>query len=160
VQRAFDIKRAGTWPQAQSCDTILLDADERQRRRIVLTGERGTQVLLDLPAATLLRDGDGLVLEDGAILRVAARPEPLLEATAENPQELARLAWHLGNRHAEIQVVGGRLRLRRDHVLRQMLVSLGAGLAEVEAPFDPELGAYDAGAHRHGGSQGRRHGPE
>ena len=73
-----------------------------------------------------LRDGDGLVLEDGAIVRVAGKPEPLVEIAAASPHELARLAWHIGNRHTDLQVVGDRLRIRRDHVLEDMLRGLGA----------------------------------
>jgi len=111
-----------------------------------MTGEAGTRFLLDLPQAAMLRDGDGLVLDDGSIVRVVGKPEPLLEIAA--PSEAARLAiaWHLGNRHVEVQVVGDRLRIRRDHVLEAMLRGLGAQLAPVEAAFDPEPGAY---AHWH-----------
>lgn len=105
--------------------------------------------LLDLPHATRLRDGDGLVLDDGAIICVAGRPEPLLEIAAANAHQFARLAWHLGNRHTDVQIAGERLRIRRDHVLAEMLKGLGAAVTEIEAPFDPEAGAYD-GRHGHG----------
>ena len=96
----------------------MLDAGERHRRRIVLTGERGTIFLLDLPQAVALRDGDGLVLDDGSVVRVTGKPEPLVEIAAASAHELARLAWHIGNRHTDVQVVGDKLRIRRDHVLR------------------------------------------
>jgi urease accessory protein len=93
---------------------------------------------------------DGLVLEDGAIVRVAGKAEPLLEIAAASPHELARLAWHIGNRHAEVQVVGDTLRIRRDPVLEDMLRGLGARLTSLEAPFDPEHGAYGhASSHDH-----------
>jgi urease accessory protein len=131
-------------------DRVVLDADERHRRRITLTGERGTRFLLDLPQATALRDGDGLVLDDGSIVRVAGKPEPLLEIAAAGTHDLARLAWHIGNRHADLQVVGDRLRIRRDHVLEDMLRGLGARLTPIEAPFDPEPGAYGHPHHDHG----------
>jgi len=75
-------------------------------------------------------------------VRVAGKAEPLLEIMAASPQELARLAWHIGNRHTEVQVVGDRLRIRRDRVLEDMLRGLGARLTSLEAPFDPEHGAY------------------
>jgi len=149
VRRASEIRRAGEWNAAEAVDRVVLDADQRQRRRVTLTGEGGTHFLLDLPHATMLRDGDGLVLDAGAIVCVAARAEPLLEVAAATPHALARLAWHLGNRHTEVQIVGERLRLRRDHVLAQMLVGLGAQVSEIEAPFDPEQGAYEAGGHGH-----------
>jgi len=150
MRRASEIKTAGTWNAAAAVDHVVLDADERHRRRIALTGEGGTAFLLDLPHATALRDGDGLVLEDGAIVRVAGKPEPLVEIAAASPHDLARLAWHIGNRHTDVQVVGDRLRIRRDHVLEDMLRGLGAHLTPIEAPFDPEHGAYGHHQHDHG----------
>ena len=150
MRRASEIKTAGTWNAATAIDHVVLDADERHRRRITLAGERGTVFLLDLPQAIALRDGDGLVLEDGAIVRVTGKPEPLIEITARSPHELARLAWHIGNRHIDLQVVGERLRIRRDHVLEDMLRGLGAHLTPIEAPFDPEPGAYHAHHHEGG----------
>jgi len=149
MRRASDVRLAGTWNATTAIDCVVLDADERHRRRIVLTGERGNTFLLDLPRATALRDGDGLVLEDGAVIRVAGKPEPLVEIAAASAHDLARLAWHIGNRHIDVQVVGERLRIRRDHVLEEMLRGLGARLTPVEAPFDPEPGAYGHG-HDHG----------
>jgi len=89
------------------------------------------------------------VLEDGSIVRVAGKREPLVEITAENSSDLARLAWHIGNRHTDVQIVGDRLRIRRDHVVEELLRRLGAQLSLIEAPFDPERGAYSE-QHRHG----------
>jgi urease accessory protein len=134
------VQPAAALDKSRIIDRVVLDAAERHRRRIVLTGEGGISFLLDLPHTTMLRDGDGLVLEDG---------EPLVEVTAENLSDLARLAWHIGNRHTDVQIVGDRLRIRRDHVLEEMLRSLGAQLSLIEAPFDPERGAYSE-QHRHG----------
>jgi urease accessory protein len=144
---AREVKAAGAWNTADAVDCVALDAQDRHRRRIVLTGERGTTFMLDLPRATALRDGDGLLLDDGAIVRVAGNPELLVEIAAADPHALARLAWHIGNRHIDVQIVGDRLRIRRDHVIEDMLRGLGALLVPVEAPFDPEPGAYD---HPHG----------
>jgi urease accessory protein len=155
MKRARAVKPAGHWDSAGAIDQVLLDAHERHRRRVVLTGERGTTFLLDLPRATALRDGDGLVLDDGGIVRVVGRPEPLIEIAAAGSHELARLAWHIGNRHVEVQIVGDRLRMRRDHVIEDMLRGLGARLSPVEAPFDPEQGAY--GQHAHGHAHDRDH---
>src|SRR5215475_3030748 len=149
MKRANAVKPAGHWDSAGAIDQVLLDAHDRHRRRLVLTGERGTTFLLDLPRATALRDGDGLVLENGAIVRVAGKPEPLVEIAAASTHELARLAWHIGNRHTDVQVVGDRLRIRRDHVLEEMLHGLGARLVPVEASFDPEQGAYTHGHQHH-----------
>jgi urease accessory protein len=145
MRRASQVARAGTWRAADAIDRVVLDADERHRRRIVLTGEGGTRFLLDLAEVTALRGGDGLVLDDGAVVAVVAMPEPLVEIAAPDAAALARLAWHLGNRHTELQVVGDRLRMRRDRVLEAMLAGLGAHLTPVEAPFESERGAYEHG---------------
>jgi len=150
VKRASKVLSAEAWNTSQAIDRVVLDAVERHRRRITLTGERGTVFLLDLPQATALRDGDGLVLDDGSVVRVAGKPEPLVEIAAANAHELARIAWHIGNRHTEVQVIGDRLRIRHDHVLEDMLRGLGARITQIEAPFDPEQGAY----HHHGHGDG------
>jgi urease accessory protein len=150
MRRASAVRTAGTWNTANAIDRVVLDAGDRNRRRVTLTGEGGTAFLLDLPHAAALRDGDGLVLEDGAIVRVTGKPEPLVEITAASAHDLARLAWHIGNRHTDMQVMGDTLRIRRDHVLEDMLRGLGARMRALEAPFDPEHGAYGHGdSHDH-----------
>lgn len=151
MKRAVSIKRAAEWDRSQAVDRVVLDADDRNRRRIVLISESGTRFLLDLPKPETLRDGDGLVLDDGAIVCVAGLPEPLLEVSARTPLALVRLAWHLGNRHTDVQIAGERLRIRYDHVLEEMVAGLGATVLPLSAPFDPEAGAPQ---HDHG----RRHG--
>ena len=143
MRRAFAVKPADSWDPALAVDQVVMDADERHRRRVVLTGEKGTIFLLDLPRPVMLKDGDGLVLEDSAVVRVIGRPESLVAVTASSPEALARLAWHIGNRHIEMQLVGNELRVRRDHVLEDMLRGLGATLQPIEAAFYPEGGAYD-----------------
>ena len=150
MRRASSVCRADSVKEASVVDRVVLDADERHRRRITLTGEHGTTFLLDLPHATALKDGDGLVLEDGSIVRVAGKPESLVEIAAASPHELARLAWHIGNRHTDVQIVGDKLRIRRDHVLEEMLRGLGARLTPIDAAFDPEHGAYAHHHHDHG----------
>jgi urease accessory protein len=150
VRRASEVRAASKWEPAAAIDRVVLDSNERHRRRAVLTGERDTMFLLDLPHASALKDGDGLVLDDGAIVQVAGKPEPLIEVSAAGPHDLARLAWHIGNRHTDVQIVGDRLRIRHDHVLEDMLRGLGAHLTPTEAPFDPEHGAYTQ--HQHHGS--------
>ena len=151
VKRAGRVLRAGAWRAADAIDRVVLDADERYRRRIVLVGQRGTRLLLDLAEVTALHDGDGLVLDDDTVVAVVAKPEPLIEIAAQDAAALARLAWHLGNRHTELQVAGDKLRMRRDHVLEEMLAGMGANLAPTEAPFEPERGAYE---HAHEGGYG------
>jgi urease accessory protein len=133
-------------------DVVTLGFDDRFRRRRRYVGEGGTEFLLDLEEATVLHDGDGLLLEGGGVVLVRAAPEPLVEVTAETPERLARLAWHLGNRHLPTQIGEGRLLIRDDHVITAMLRGLGATLRRVDAPFDPEGGAYgerQAGHHHH-----------
>src|SRR5215468_733878 len=146
MRRATQVKPSSDWGAARAIDRVVLAADDRHRRRLVMTGERGTRFLLDLPQATMLRDGDGLVLDDGSMVRVVGKPEALVEIAAPGEAVRLRIAWHIGNRHVEVQVVGDRLRIRRDHVLEAMLTGLGAELTPIEAPFDPEQGAY---AHGH-----------
>lgn len=157
VKRASQVLRGGVGHATEAIDRVVLDADERYRRRIVMTTERGSKILLDLPEATALCDGDALLLDDGTIIAVVARPEPLIEIAASDAAQqtatMARLAWHLGNRHTEVEIVGGKLRMRRDPVLERMLIGLGAVLTPVEAPFGPERGAYRHG-HGEGGSRG------
>ena len=152
LRRVSSVLPAKSLHNTHVIDWVELAADERHRRRIVLTGKRGTQLLLDLPQAAALRDGDGLVLDDGSIVRVDGKREPLVEIIAESPQQLAQFAWQLGNRHTDVQVLGQRLRIRRDHVLEEMLRSLGAKLTPIEAVFEPEPGAYTH-QHRHHGDE-------
>jgi len=146
MTRICEILPAGAWSD-EPADQVVLDYDGRHRRRILLTGASGREYLLDLPEAAHLRDGDGLKLDSGGVVRVTARPEPLLEVRAATPAALVRLAWHIGNRHLAAAVQADRILIRRDHVVAHMLERLGARVAEVEAPFDPEGGAYDDHAH-------------
>jgi len=155
MKRVIEIKPAGAWNTASATDRVVLDAGDRNRRRIVLTGEQGTQVMLDFPAPVSLRDGDGLVLDDGSIVLVQGAPEALLEVAGPNAFETVRLAWHLGNLHTDVQITGNKIRIRYDHVLEDMLRGLGARVAPLDAPFDPE----PASPHGHGhGHHGHDHG--
>jgi urease accessory protein len=145
--RATSVKAAQTWRDTPA-DTVVLEFDDRHRRRLAMTGTRGLEFLLDLPDVLALRGGDALVLEDGRLIEVVAAAEPLLEIRARDAMHLVRIAWHLGNRHLPTQIMTKALRIRRDHVIEEMVRGLGARLIEIEAPFDPEGGAYaDAGAH-------------
>ncbi len=141
--RATQVLKAGSWHAAPS-DRITLRYDERHRRRLRFLADAGTEFLLDLARTTVLCDGDGLKLEDDRIIMVTAAAEPLLEVTAVNAEQLARLAWHIGNRHLPAQIATGRILLREDSVIETMLAGLGATLRHVAEPFTPEPGAYDA----------------
>ncbi len=146
--RAIAIKSASTW-RGETADSVLLDYDNRHRRRLAMRGTNGLTFLLDLPVAAGLRGGDALVLEDGRLIEVIAAPELLLEIRCAHSRHLARVAWHLGNRHLPTQMLPGSLRIRRDHVVTEMVAGLGAEVVEIEAPFDPEGGAYDTAASHH-----------
>jgi urease accessory protein len=138
---------------------VLVDFDGRYRRRCVMETECGLQFLLDLERATHLRGGDVLILEDGRRIAIVAAAEPLARVRAENAEQLARIAWHLGNRHLPTQLMAKGLRIRRDHVIENMVRGLGARVIEIEAPFDPEGGAYvsapTGAAHAHDHSHHR-----
>lgn len=146
---------AGRW-QPPAADTVVLDYDQRHRRRMAMAARGGLEFLLDLAEAIALRDGDGLELEDGRIVAVEAAPEPLAELTAPDMPALMRLAWHLGNRHLPTQLAADRIFIRRDHVIEDMAEGLGATVRHVAAPFDPEGGAYH-GTHAHGGHHHHHH---
>jgi urease accessory protein len=147
--RACVVLVAGRWDPQCQIDIVRLDFDARHRRRISLVTEGGREFLLDLPRTMRLRDGDGLVLEDGAIVRVRAEPEPLLEIRAHDAGALVRIAWHLGNRHLPVQLYRDRIRIRADHVIAEMIVGLGGEAEALEAPFEPEAGAYAGANHHH-----------
>src|SRR6202795_1510677 len=162
--RATRVEGQHRWTQAPA-DTVVLDFDDRHRRRMAMTGTRGLEFLLDLENAVALRGGDALVLDDNRLIEVVAAPEPLLEIRGADPQHLVRVAWHLGNRHLPTQIMPKGLRIRRDHVIEAMVTGLGARIIEIEAPFYPEGGAYaaphahadDGHAHGHGGHDHSSH---
>ena len=158
--RATEISAQHRWTEPPA-DTVVLDFDDRHRRRMAMTGTRGLEFLLDLENAVALRGGDALVLEDGRLIEVVAAPEPLIEIRGADPHHLVRVAWHLGNRHLPTQIMAKGLRIRRDHVIEAMVKGLGARVIEIEAPFDPEGGAYAGGGHAHAdeGRHAADHGP-
>jgi urease accessory protein len=155
MKRVTEVKPAGAWAAGAALDRVVLDAGDRNRRRIVLTGDKGTQFLLDFPKPVSLRDGDGLVLDDGSIVLVQGQAEQLIEISAGTALDTVRLAWHLGNRHTDVQIVREKIRIRRDHVLEEMLIGLGAHLHAVDAAFDPESATP---SHEHGHHDGHHHG--
>jgi urease accessory protein len=144
--RATKLLHTGEWDRAKEADNIELPHDGRHRRRVTMRGGGDTVFLLDLPEATLLKDGDGLQLEDGRVVRVIAASEPLLEITGDT-HLLSRVAWHLGNRHVPAQINPKAVRIAPDHVLEEMLKMLGAHVSHIEAPFYPEAGAYAYDEH-------------
>jgi len=155
--RATEIVPAGSW-QGEPADVVRLDYDKRTRRRIVVTGTKGLAFLLDLAKAPNLRAGDGIRLEDGSLVAVEAAPEPLLEISCADPHHLARIAWHLGNRHLAAEIGERVIHIRDDHVMADMVHGLGAEVCRVQRPFNPEGGAYGVVAvHGHDHGHGQHH---
>jgi urease accessory protein len=140
---------AGQWPREQSRGTITLTHDDRYRRRLRLATDAGEPLMLDLPQARLLAEGDGLALDEGGFVAVCAAPEELVEITAATPELLARAAWHIGNRHFPAELRAGSILIRDDHVMVDMLRGLGVSVRHVRAPFNPEGGAYAGGGQGH-----------
>lgn len=154
MQRATDVLRRGNFDPADATATITLDREQRYRRRVVLATDAGAEFLLDLPEATYLAEGDAVQGEAGLII-IKAAAEPLLEIHAHGPRALARIAWHIGNRHIAAEVTDSAIYIQPDHVLEEMIRGLGGHVHHVSRPFEPEGGAY--GGHtslQHGHSHG------
>jgi urease accessory protein len=143
MRRAEVILEMGTWDGGRSVAVAQLTFHDRYRRRILLKDIKGDAFLLDLAKPAILRDGDGLLLDDGGVIMVRAAEEAVADIQAETPAGLARLAWHIGNRHTPLQVLpDGRLRIHDDAVLVEMIKALGGSVTRHNAAFSPEPGAY------------------
>lgn len=140
---------------------IDLAFEWRQKSRLRTAIDRGTragvEVGFDLPRGTVLRDGDLIATDSGDTLRVHAAPEELLHITAVSALALARIGYHLGNRHVPVQLGDGWIRLQYDHVLEGMVRGLGGVIELVDDSFDPEGGAYAGGGHSHAHSHDHPH---
>jgi len=147
IHSAIIHRSAGHWPKEEATGSLTLDFDARHRRRIRMIADQGEEVLLDLPKAVAMADGDGLQLDDGRWLKIHAAAEPIVEIRHKDPNQLVRLAWHLGNRHLPTEIQTEVLRIRPDHVIETLLRGFGADLVIVRASFQPEGGAY--GGHNH-----------
>lgn len=141
-------------PAAIASDRLCMTFDERTRARLVVRLESGIEAALALPRGAALHHGDRLLASDGRVVEVAAAPEPLLHVEVKDPVLLARAAYHLGNRHVAVELGGDGLRVARDAVLERLLRGLGLEPVPVDAPFDPEGGAYGQ-AHTHLGDADR-----
>ena len=146
--RALETASRGTFASDEIVDHVTLDLEARRKRRHALEGAGGAHFLVDLPAVPSLRHGDGFRLETGKVIEIHAAPETLVEVAMADASALPRIAWHLGNRHLPVQFVDDVIRLRSDHVIEAMLQQLGAEVTPINAPFDPEGGAYGHG-HTH-----------
>jgi urease accessory protein len=160
MPRATRVVHAAERRDATAIDTLILPHAQRQAaQKGFLFGVKGTCVELDFAEPVRLRTDDALVLDDGALVEVVAEPEALLEARAADLPSLARLAWHLGDRHVPVQILEKRLRLKRDPAVETLLQSLGAKTTAIEAPFEPEGGAYESAGsdHHHHHDHGHHH---
>ena len=157
--KANFISPKGAW-QAKPADTIVLGLDERRGRHAALKATNGLEFMMELPLDVLLRGGDALVLEDGRLVEVVAAPEALAEIRMGEPRDLARLAYHLGNGHTPVQILANRIRVRSDPEVEALARGLGAKIAHIEAPFDPEGGAYAGPDMEDGQVPVHLHGPD
>jgi len=142
--------------------TVVLDWDTRQKSRFDSDDSQGRQLGVFLPRGTAVRGGDVLVAEDGSLIKVVAQPQPVMRITpcAEHgaPFDLVRAAYHLGNRHVQIELRPEHLQIEPDHVLAEMLVKMHLDVVELLAPFEPEGGAYSAHVgHDHGHGHAQAH---
>ena len=138
-------------------DTVILDSTQRSAQKVTVTGAKGTVLEIDLHMPVRLRTDDLLLLDDGTLVEVVAAVEPLIEARASDLAGLSRLAWHLGDRHIAVQVLANRVRARRDEAVETLLTSLGAKVMMIDAPFEPEGGAYALSQVHHHGAHGHAH---
>jgi urease accessory protein len=166
MPRASSVIAAGHRHDRPIADTVILDYAQRNAQKLTVTGAKGGVIEIDLHQPVLLRTDDLLVLDDGSLVEVVAAPEPLIEARLADVAGLARLAWHLGDRHVPVQMLPNRMRARRDSAIESLFKSLGAKLVMIEAPFEPEGGAYgqqpaaacDHHYHDHPHDNGHEHG--
>ena len=128
---------------------LTLPFESRQKSRLRTKLASGEEVGLLLPRGEILRGGDLVTASDGRVIEVVAEVENVLHVECSNAAELVKAAYHLGNRHVPVQVGDGFLRLAADHVLEEMLKKLGAKVSQMQAPFEPEAGAYAGGHHQH-----------
>ena len=159
--RAASLVRRAAFGGRIAIDSLTLDRQARYRRRVLLTTDRGHEVMLDLPEATYMAHGDALDLGNGTFIKIIAAPEPLLEIHAHDAIALARIAWHIGNRHTPCEIGRDAIYIQPDHVLAEMVQGLGAHVHSVTRPFEPEGGAYGGKGplleSHHGHSHGHDH---
>jgi urease accessory protein len=148
--RSTEILPHGTGGDRTPIDVVVLTHDQRHVRRKLLHMQHDDVVMLDLKAPVQLAHGDLLLTETGEVVEVIAAEEELYEVAPKDRLHLIELAWHLGNRHLTAQIEEGRILILRDHVIRDMLVGLGALVRDVSEPFHPVRGAYHSAGHDHG----------
>jgi urease accessory protein len=157
MRRATTLIRKSALGGRIAVDSITLDRQGRHRRRVLLTTDRGHEVMLDLEEATYMAHGDALALDNGTYIKIIAAAEPLLGIHAHDALALARIAWHIGNRHTPAEICNDAIYIQPDHVLAEMVTGLGAHVHAVTRPFDPEGGAYGGKGPLHESHHGHGH---
>ncbi len=157
MPRAIRVLSAADRHDRPVIDTVILDYAQRSTQKNTVTGIKGGTIEIDLHEPARLRTDDLLVLDDGGLVEVVAAPEPLIEVRAADVGALSRLAWHLGDRHVPVQILPNRIRARRDATIEALLTSLGAKVTAIEAPFEPEGGAYESHRNGHDHACGHNH---
>jgi urease accessory protein len=167
MPRAVNVIAAKERGDRAAADTVILDSAQRGVGKGRVVSAKGQTIDIELHGRVRLRTDDLLVLENGACVEVVAAAEPLVEARACDLAALARIAWHLGDRHIQAELLPNRIRVRRDPEVENLLASLDAKIAMIEAPFEPEGGAYEPQPkthdhdhdhdHHHGHNHSRHH---
>jgi urease accessory protein len=130
-------------------DSVALTFDFRQKSRFRVQLQSGAEAALFMARGTILRGGDCLQADNGLIIKVIAADQAVMRVTAASQRALARAAYHLGNRHVPLEIGDNWLKLETDNVLKEMLLGLGVSVEELQAPFEPEAGAYSDGHYHH-----------
>jgi urease accessory protein len=155
MPRAIRLLQAGE-PYTKVHDTLILTSEQRRGQRASVVSVRGVAIDLDFPESVALRTDDVLALDNGGFVDVVAAAEPLIEVRGEHAA-LARISWALGDRHVPVQFLPNRLRLRNDPALVPLIAAIGGKVAAIEAPFEPEGGAYAVHVHDHHDHGGHGH---
>lgn len=152
--RAVSVKAKGAW-KGDAIDVVMLDHSERARSQITVTGLRGNEIFLGFEDRVTLRNNDALVTDKGEFVEVIGKPETLMEIRPASETDLVRIAWQLGNHHLPMQIVGGKIRVPANDAVAAAMLAMGAKVLKIEAPFDPEGGAYLTPVEDH-----HAHGPD
>lgn len=158
--RAVSVKAKGAW-KGEAIDVVMLDHTERGQKNLTVKGLRGHDILVALDDTVTLRNNDALVTDEGAFVEVIGKPETLMEIRPGSDADLVRVAWQLGNHHLPMQILNGRIRVLANDAVAASMLAMGAKVLKIEAPFDPEGGAYlapvAADHHHHGEGCGCGH---
>ena len=148
MKKIISIIKAGRISKEKCQDIIILDYDNRNKRRSVMKTENNQKIILDLKNLKVIDDQSVFVLDDDSYVFVKSKPEKLLQITANNSKKLNQIIWHIGNRHTAAEIENKIFYISYDYVLEDMIIKLGGKVESVKRPFNPEKGAYNKG-HKH-----------